>query len=162
MPPELPFAEGSWRLTMGLKPLALADWIEMGDDPVEQMQVKHQLWRDRLTEVFASLSGSETAQQEVLDLLIPHLLHYFPQAYERQGNWVINHRAEQRWCLSDFAANPLDLAGRLVQEDLCLMLPSDRGYLLSAASLCFPSRWRLHEKLGKPAAQTYARLDCTY
>ncbi|HEY9644259.1 MAG TPA: DUF3445 domain-containing protein [Coleofasciculaceae cyanobacterium] len=154
-PLELPFANGSWRLAIGLKPLALADWIQIGEDHVEQLQVKQQLLRDRPTEVFASLPGSATAQQEVLDLLIPHLLHYFPQHYQQQGDRIINRQTEQHWRIADFAANPLDLAGRLVQEDLCVMLPSDRGYLLSAASVCFPSRWRLHEKLGKPTTQIH-------
>ena len=44
---------------------------------------------------------------------------------------------------------PLNLAGRIVQEDLCLMAPGDTGYTLEAASLCFPSRWRLIDKIGK-------------
>ena len=47
---------------------------------------------------------------------------------------------------------PLELAGRLVQEDLCLMQRGDAGYRLVAAVLCFPpigafptssvARWR--------------------
>ena len=49
----------------------------------------------------------------------------------------------------EFAEMPLNLAGRLVQEDLCLMAPGDTGYTLEAASLCFPSRWRLIDKIGK-------------
>lgn len=47
------------------------------------------------------------------------------------------------------------MAGRLAQEDLCLLqLPPEAGpeteYLLSAACLCFPSRWLLSEKIGRP------------
>ena len=41
-------------------------------------------------------------------------------------------------------------AGRLVQEDLCLIQNDDAGPMFTAATLCFPSRWRLHEKLGRP------------
>lgn len=56
---------------------------------------------------------------------------------------------------------PLAVAGRLVQEDLCLLqLPpdpqSDSEYLLSAASLCFPSRWLLSEKIGRPLTPIHA------
>ena len=39
-------------------------------------------------------------------------------------------------------------SGRLVQEDFCILLPAASTYSLAAASLCFPSRWRLAEKLG--------------
>jgi hypothetical protein len=42
------------------------------------------------------------------------------------------------------------LAGRLVAEDLCLMQAGEEGYRLTAASLCFPNRWQLEEKIGQP------------
>jgi hypothetical protein len=42
-----------------------------------------------------------------------------------------------------------------VQEDLLLMQPSPEGYILAAASLCFPLRWRLREKFGRPMAQIH-------
>ena len=45
---------------------------------------------------------------------------------------------------------PLELAGRLVQEDLCLMQRGEAGYRLVAAVLCFPAHWRLSDKLGRP------------
>ncbi|MEQ1786120.1 MAG: DUF3445 domain-containing protein, partial [Acidimicrobiales bacterium] len=51
--------------------------------------------------------------------------------------------------------HPLDAAGRLVQEDLCLMVLRDGAPHLDAASLCFPSYWRLAEKLGRPMAAVH-------
>jgi hypothetical protein len=58
---------------------------------------------------------------------------------------------QQTWDLSQNVLHPLDLAGRLVQEDLCLMqLDAAHGvYRMVGASLCFPTRWRLADKLGK-------------
>ncbi len=44
--------------------------------------------------------------------------------------------------------HPLDQAGRSVQEDLCLMHRTDSGWHLESASLCFPTRWRLRDKIG--------------
>ena len=39
-----------------------------------------------------------------------------------------------------------------MQEDLCVLLPDDGGRLvLAAACVCFPSHWRLADKMGKPA-----------
>jgi hypothetical protein len=57
--------------------------------------------------------------------------------------------------------DPLDAAGRLVAEDLCLLVPgssvgtpagAEGGWVLGAGSLCFPSHWRLRDKLGLPVA----------
>lgn len=47
----------------------------------------------------------------------------------------------------------MDLAARLVQEDLCLMSLDDIGkYVLTAGSVCFPLRWELRDKMGLPMA----------
>lgn len=154
----LPFTNGEWRLAMGLKPLQLSDWIEIDEDFAEQLDLKTQLLSQRYSDVFATISGSENGQQEVLDLLLAHLTQYFPLYYQRQGDRLLNSVTGQVWRLTDFEANPLDLAGRLVQEDLCLMLPGDCGYILAAASLCFPSRWKLQEKLGQPMAQIHQHV----
>ncbi len=37
----------------------------------------------------------------------------------------------------------------MVQEDLVLMIPSNKHYFLGAASLCSPSNWSLREKFNK-------------
>ncbi len=149
---------------MGLQPLEVKDWIQPGTDYLEQMAAKRQLLQQSYDEVFASLPGSQSAQQEVLDLLVEHLLQHFPEQFQWEGispgtalgaSRFTNSLTGESWNPSDFAKNPLDLAGRLVQEDLCLMLPGTSGYELAAASLCFPSRWRLQEKLGQPLAHIH-------
>lgn len=152
---ELPFADGQWWLAMKLKPLPLDAWIDIGSDFSDQLRQKTELLTRRYCDVFASLPGSQPAQQEVLDLLVAHLLHYFPQHYQQDRNCLINQSTGQRWKRSDFSANPLDLAGRLVQEDLCLMLPGEVGYFLAAASVCFPSRWYMPAKLGHSVAEIH-------
>ncbi len=47
------------------------------------------------------------------------------------------------------AGAPLHTLGRLVQEDLCVMLPQAGTHILAAAVLCFPASWTLSEKLGR-------------
>jgi dimethylamine monooxygenase subunit A len=49
----------------------------------------------------------------------------------------------------DLNNNALATAGLLLQEDLVIMGRSPEGWRLAAASLCFPSAWNLHEKLGR-------------
>ena len=52
--------------------------------------------------------------------------------------------------------HPVDAAGRLVQEDLCVMEHGDGGWTLTAASVCFPSRWTLATKIGRDLAAIHA------
>ncbi|MBD2103255.1 DUF3445 domain-containing protein [Leptolyngbya sp. FACHB-261] len=140
---------------MSLLPLDLSSWIEIDEHFAAELELKNQLLQQRHSEVFASLADSEFGQREALDLLLQHLLQTFPQHYSCKGPIIENHLAGQTWQREAFAAAPLDLAGRLVQEDLCLMQPSPQGYVLAAASVCFPSRWLLREKLGRPMSQIH-------
>jgi hypothetical protein len=154
-PNYLPFGDGQWRLSMSLKALDRKNWIEIDENFAEELALKDRLLNHHYSEVFAWLPGTQTSQQEVLDLLLEHLLEYFPQRYRRHNQTIKNITTEQVWHIADFETVPLDLAGRLVQEDLLLMQPSCEGYRLVAASLCFPLRWRLREKLGRAIAQIH-------
>jgi dimethylamine monooxygenase subunit A len=149
----LPFAAGDRTLKLGLKSLKIEDWIEIDDQFVPYLQRKAELLETNHLEVFASLPGSERAQQEILDRLLSHLLQRFPELYDRTSDQITIRPTNQTFNISDL--EPLDLAGRLVQEDLCVMQRSNDRYLLTAASLCFPSRWRLLEKLGRPLVEIH-------
>lgn len=59
------------------------------------------------------------------------------------------------WDLAEPPFDPLELAGRLVQEDLCIVQGSPDGPRFTAGVLCFPSRWRLHDKIGHPLADVH-------
>ena len=152
----IPFADGQWRMSMGLRALKLQEWIEIDEHFAEELALKDKLLKNQYSDVFASLPESKPSQREVLDLLLNHLLEQFPQNYRRQGRTIENISTEEIWDINDFEEAPLDLAGRLVQEDLLLMQPSAEGYILAAASLCFPLRWRLREKLGRAIAQIHS------
>lgn len=52
--------------------------------------------------------------------------------------------------------SPLDRLGRSVQEDFCLLERGEQEWELKAAVLCFPSRWRLAAKIGRPLTQVHA------
>jgi hypothetical protein len=136
---------------MGLQPLDLRDWIEPDEHLAAELAEKERLLRERRQEVFAVLPEGEEGSVEVLVLLAAHLSARFPNLYQREGNLLYNLVTQQTWDLSQKALHPLDLAGRLVQEDLCIMQwnAAREAYLLVGASVCFPTRWRILEKMGK-------------
>jgi dimethylamine monooxygenase subunit A len=53
--------------------------------------------------------------------------------------------------------HPLEAAARLVAEDLCILQRDDRlgQWVLTAGAVCFPSHWRLRDKLGRPLADIH-------
>jgi len=151
-----PFLEPPYRMTMGLLPLAPAEWIEIDDAFASDIAERERLLAERHGEVFASVPGSEAGGREVLDRLAEHLQAQFPTHYRRDGSALIRLHDGRRFDLAQPGMHPLDLAGRLVQEDLCLMRRQGESFLLAAASLCFPTRWRLADKIGRPLAEIHA------
>ncbi|MCP1335424.1 heme-dependent oxidative N-demethylase family protein [Futiania mangrovi] len=150
-----PFAPARARFEIGLAPLDLADWLEIGPDLAEVLQEKDRLLASRHGDVFAALPGSESAQAETLALVRAWLgeracatHRVTPDAVTAAGRTVHTDGHD--------GLAPLDAAGRLVPEDLCLLEAGEGGYRLTAASLCAPAHWRLHEKLGHPMMGIHA------
>jgi dimethylamine monooxygenase subunit A len=150
MPRYRPFLDGPWRLSMGIKALDLAEWIEIDERFTQQLNQRRALLEERRGEVLDALPESAAGQRELLDLLLEHLPQRFPEHYRRQGSRIENRATGEHFALDAFDHAPLELAGRLVQEDLCLMQRGEAGYRLVAAVLCFPAHWRLSDKLGRP------------
>lgn len=145
-----PYEKGRFQLSLGIKQISMPEWIDIDRHYAEHMAEKKRLLTERHDEVFGVLPGSEEAQAECLDLLLTHLIDHHGDRIRVEGDTVVTAWDGARLRRADFAAAQLDLAGRLVQEDLCLMQPHDDGHRLIAASLCFPARWRLSDKIGRP------------
>lgn len=143
----LPIEGKPWRLTMGLRPLDPSAWLEVDARRGAELADKHRLLRTVPDRVVGVLPGSQPAGAELLAAVVDHLDRHHPGlvAPGADGTLVDTSTGE----ITDPAAlHPVDAAGRLVQEDLCLMERRGGAWVLTAASLCFPSRWSLASKLG--------------
>jgi hypothetical protein len=81
-----------------------------------------------------ALPGSGPAGSELLAAVLDHLGRFHP-------GLVLSPQPP--------GLHPVDAAARLVQEDLCLMEREMGKWVLTAASVCFASRWDLPSKLGR-------------
>jgi hypothetical protein len=132
---------------MDLVSVAEADWFEFDRLYHAEMAEKRRLLATAHTEVFAAVPESQAAREEALEVVVAALTARFPDWFSRDGGVVRNHLTKEVW--DQAAVDPLELAGRLVQEDLCLIQNAAEGPVFTAATLCFPSRWRLLDKIGK-------------
>ncbi len=130
--------EGPPWLAMGLGRIVESAWLLPDEHRVEELAERHRLLAERHDDVVGTLPGTEGAGAEVLASVL---------AWERQ------HRPDLAGgepVATD--VHPLEAAARRTQEDLALMVPHPDGYHLDAAVLCFPSHWRLADKLGGSAS----------
>jgi hypothetical protein len=149
MPAYLPFEAGPHRMAMGLVSRPLSAMFEIDDRYMAEMAERRRLLAERYDEVFGALPGSEAARAETLDVVVGVLCEAHPHWFARRGDRLQNLLTGESWNLGTPERDPLEMAGLLVQEDLCIIRPEPDGPIFTAAMLCFPSRWRLHEKLGK-------------
>lgn len=146
----LPFEDGPWRMAMGLSAIDPLDLIALDDRYPAEHAERARLLDTRRDEVFAVLPGAEPACAEVLRRIADLLPARYPEFFTRDGTRLHNRVSGETWDVGATAPDPLEVAGRLVQEDLCLLRPGPAGPVLAAAVLCFPGRWRLADKLGQP------------
>jgi hypothetical protein len=148
-PPYLPFMEGpapsgeeNFRWRLGVRPLDLADWIELGPDADAAISAKPRLMAEHPDTVFAVLDDVEPESTEVAEALVVHLRERWPDRY---GD-----------ALRDPSLHALDAAARLVPEDLVLLVERDGQLVFGGGSVCFPNRWDLRSKLGLSMAGVHA------
>lgn len=131
---ELSLEPGPPWLGMGTRGLTPDRWLLPDADRDRDLRWKTEILAARPDEAFAALDTPlvAAASVEVLDVVVA-----------------------ATGAPADRDRHPLDAAGRLVQEDLCLLVERDGAPHLDAASLCFPSYWRLRDKLGRPMAAVH-------
>jgi hypothetical protein len=152
---HLPFEAGEFRMSMNLTAAPDCEWFELDERYPDEMRQRRELLAERYDEVFAALPGTDDARGEALELIVANLIRHHPSWFERDDHRLHNRLTGETWTLTPPACDPLEFAGRLVQEDLCIIQDLADGPRFTAAVLCFPSRWRLHDKLGRPLAAVH-------
>jgi hypothetical protein len=134
-------------MALGLVAIPDSGWIEIDDEYPAHLAERRRLLAEHRPAVIAATPGSEPAQQELLAVLATHLTRHHPEWFRADGAWLENRLSDERCDLA--TDDPLALAGRLVQEDFCLLREEAGSLSLIAAVLCFPGRWRLADKIGR-------------
>lgn len=137
---------------MGTRPMEPTEAFVVDRLRDDELRLKQRLLAERHDDVVATLPGSDIAGRLVLDLVRTAVVD--AGLVDVVGS-TLRDRATgievdvEHW-------HPVDAAARVVQEDLCLMERDDAGvWRLTAASVCFPSRWRLSEKIGRSLAEIH-------
>jgi len=147
------------RLSLGLRRLGPGErWLDVDEDLEEDLAEKERLFRVRGPDVFVELPESRAAQDEVLDLVVHSLLAEYPDCYSKTGRRLKIVPTGKELDLRDPSRSPLELASLCVQEDLVVMQSRPDGWCLTAAAVCFPTRWALRPQLGRAMTQIHERV----
>ena len=140
--PHQPFLDGDgrfrWRL--GLRPLVPHEWFDNGPDARGWIAEKHHILTEHHDTAFAVLDDIDREAMEVAEAIVEHL--------GRDGD--VGGLPTLRDDL-----HPLDAAGRLVAEDLVLLVEREGQLVFGGGSVCFPNRWDLRSKLGRTLREVH-------
>jgi hypothetical protein len=121
---------------MGLQADRLSDWLVLRDGDKPLLGERARLLAAREDQVLACHPDGESAVRELVRVL------------EVAKRARIDPALDARAALGEI--------GRQVVEDICVLTPgTDGSYVLTAGILCFPNRWRLSEKMGKPVVSLH-------
>lgn len=128
-------------LAMGVRALAAA-WLTVDDGPA--LAAKRRILAAHRDEVVAVLPGVDEAVAELAAAV---------------ADTATTTAGPDPGSARTVPSNPGEVlagAARRVAEDLCVLVPRDGAWVLGAGCVCFPSHWRLRDKLGRPVAEIHA------
>lgn len=156
LPPEempWPFDADEYRMSMGLRSLDPAAWTTLDWSCPALMAERQRLLDSKPEAVLRRLPGMEAAETELSALMLDHLLSRHSGLFGISPAGILNRLTGKTVTA---AGDPLARLNALAPEDYCLLRRMAEGWVLSAAILCFPNRWKLSEKLGKPLLGIHA------
>ncbi|WP_134681189.1 heme-dependent oxidative N-demethylase family protein [Paracoccus ravus] len=139
-----PWTDSRTRRLPGTIPVTEADWLVQDDAFARQLELREKLIAERPHAVHRLSDECLPAAHELYDWfmrLLPGLGYEMGEMIRRPDGGLV---------AADRDA-PLLTLGRLVAEDLCLMVPGAEGeHVLGGAILCFPAGWTLEQKFMRP------------
>jgi dimethylamine monooxygenase subunit A len=152
--PFLPPIPSPFRLTVGLRRIEPERWIEAdagyGADLVARERVLEEHFADAVQT--ASGDAATRATGELLSTLGAAL------AADASGTWSVHDDGTITVVptgrrVDVVRGDAMTAAAHLVADDLCVLGADD--HVLLAGAVCFPNRWRLSDKLGRPVAEIH-------
>jgi hypothetical protein len=132
---ELQLTPGPPWHAMGTRALELGSWLLVDDARTDQLARKRKLLSTSSAVVSAASVGSEAVAAEAAAL-------------------VLDAAPSRRFETSPVRP-PLEEAALAVQEDLCVLGRHGESWTLDAGVVCFPSMWKLPDKLGLSLAAVH-------
>lgn len=133
---ELPLEPGPPWHSMGTRALPATADEDDGHDVAEQLDRKRELLTTARADVSVRLGRPDVhdAEEEAAGMLLAGRSVHPPPP----GSWTA-----------------LERAALAVPADLCLLVDRDGHWRLDSGVVCFPSLWRLADKMGRPLAEIH-------
>ncbi len=142
---------------MGLAPLAIENWIEFDGEAGSQLRQRAELLRTDRDQVLQYLDEAEAACLQLNRVLRKHLIQFLPGEVSGRVDEIRVREAGVVLAEPQTGLEALEQLAHLAQEDFCVLSSGDQLRLI-AGLVCFPSHWRLAEKIGQTSDEIHSAV----
>ncbi|CAN2183498.1 Protein of unknown function DUF3445 [Candidatus Nanopelagicaceae bacterium] len=136
-----------FRLSMGLRSLDEASWLEDGDDLAGQIVERIELSTSAREIVYQELPGYEVPIEELFERIAANLKQFHSDKYSFEDSRITYLPTGTKADLN--ASDRLLQVATIIGEDLVVLSRENDEWRIVAGAVLFPSRWKLTEKIGK-------------
>ena len=145
------FEAGPFRVQLGVRRISPSEWLDLDERYDEQVALKEELYLRPTTRVLVrSASAPDDAEIELFDLAADEVGRLAPDQRERIYRLSVTH------------GRGVHTAGLITQEDWVILGDPNPGLdqaaqlCVTSASVSFPTRWLLEEKLGLGVTEVHS------
>lgn len=157
--PYRPFRYGpKYNVTMGLRSMKHADWIELDNHFPRYHGDKKRRLAERGSKLCRTAPEAYPAAVELLEELVEYLSARYPSLYRRTEVGIDNLWSGESFDIVQrpLPEDPMQMCARLVQDDLAIMLEKPDGqYYLLAGAVVLAGFWRIADKYGMPLSEIH-------
>lgn len=157
--PYRPFKYGPYHITMGLRKMQWDDWIELDNEFLKFHNAKMARIEERGERLSKTDPEGFDGACELLEELCDYLPKRYPSLFRKTNVGMDNLLTKESFNIVErpLREDPMQMAGRMVQDDLAIMFEkSDGQYYFLAGSIILPGFWRLEDKWQMPLSEIHA------
>jgi Protein of unknown function (DUF3445) len=149
--PYRPFRYGPYHITLGLRSIKWEDWIEIDNQFLKFHNDKVARIEERGPRLSKTAPEAMDGAYELLEEFCDYLPKRYPSLFRKTAVGMDNLLTNESFNIVErpLKEDPMQMAGRMVQDDLAIMFEKPDGqYYLLAGSIIVPGFWRLEDKFG--------------
>jgi len=138
------------------------EWIELDNQYMKFHDLKAHRITERGSKCSRTFPEAFDAACELLEELCDYLPQRYPDLYRKTAVGMENLVTKESFDIVErpLKEDPMQMAGRFVQDDLAIMMErADGQYYLVAGSILLAGFWRLEDKLGMPLSEIHTSGD---
>ncbi|KAI9873086.1 MAG: mannosyltransferase [Pleopsidium flavum] len=160
--PYRPFRHGPYYITMGLRSMHWDEWIELDNHYPRYHADKARRIKERGPKCCRTAPEAFDGAVELVEEFCDYLPQRYPSLYRKTPVGMDNLLTGESFNIVErpLAEDPMQMAARMVQDDLAIMFERPDGqYYLLAGAILLAGFWRLEDKFGMPLSEIHTSGD---